>query len=117
MEEELNIDNKVKVVKISDHRMLTAKLNVYDWMSDIDTPKDISEVVEIRFKNTRKGFYHNHAMLSLKAGEIVAVEASPGHDIGIVSLTGELVREREAAKNQMFKQLPTAHFTKSLQTT
>ena len=91
--EELNKD-KVKVAKISDHRMLTAKLNVYDWMSDIDTPKDISEIVEIRFKNTRKGFYHNHAKLPLKAGEIVAVEASPGHDIGIVSLTGELVREQ-----------------------
>lgn len=49
-------------------------------------------MVEVRFKNTRKAFYRNANDLTLEQGDIVAVEASPGHDIGIVSLTGELVR-------------------------
>ena len=52
---------------------------------------DIPDAVEIRFKNTRKGFYRNVNGLRLKRGDIVAVEASPGHDIGIVSLVGEIV--------------------------
>ncbi len=52
---------------------------------------DIPDAVEIRFKNTRKGFYRNVNGLRLKRGDIVAVEASPGHDIGIVSLGGEIV--------------------------
>ncbi|MCM1300797.1 MAG: hypothetical protein NC250_05115 [Alistipes senegalensis] len=49
------------------------------------------DVVEVRFKNTRRGFYRNEGRLPLKCGDIVAVEASPGHDIGVVSLTGDLV--------------------------
>lgn len=92
MEEEINKDTN-KVLKISDHRLLSGKLYVYDWLADIEADCEIFDVVEIRFKNTRKGFYHNHAKLNLKVGDIVAVEASPGHDIGIVSLTGQLVRE------------------------
>ena len=52
---------------------------------------DIPDAVEIRFKNTRKGFYRNVNGLRLKRGDIVAVEASPGHDIGIVTLVGEIV--------------------------
>jgi cell fate regulator YaaT (PSP1 superfamily) len=93
MNEEIKKEETAKVFKIQDHRLLTAKLNVYDWMSDVAVDNDMYEIIEVRFKNTRKGFYHNHAGLTLQAGDVVAVEASPGHDIGIVSLTGELVKE------------------------
>ncbi len=67
------------------------KLSSYDWVED--TPKTLQEydIVEIQFKNTRKSFFRNANQLHLKKGDIVAVEASPGHDIGVVSLTGWLV--------------------------
>jgi cell fate regulator YaaT (PSP1 superfamily) len=70
------------------------KLNVFDWLADIHLPgaQAAFDIVEIRFKNSRKEFFKNTANLQLKVGDIVAVEASPGHDIGIVALTGELVR-------------------------
>ena len=55
---------------------------------------DIPKVVEVRFKNTRKGFYRNVNELRLKRGDIIAVEASPGHDIGIISLAGEIVEKQ-----------------------
>ncbi len=55
---------------------------------------EIPEVVEIRFKNTRKGFYRNVNGLRVKRGDIVAVEANPGHDIGIVTLAGEIVEKQ-----------------------
>ncbi len=71
-----------------------SKLNVYDWLNDKPTGIAPTDSVEIRFKNTRKGFYRNVNKLTLKQGDIVAVEASPGHDIGIVSLVGELVTEQ-----------------------
>lgn len=76
------------------------KLDAYDWMqniraSDVAPP---SEFVEIRFKNSRKEFYAATADLDLKTGDIVAVEASPGHDIGIVTLTGEVVRLQMKSK-------------------
>lgn len=68
-----------------------SKLDVYDWMEDINAGHKQHEFVEVRFKNTRKGYYHNVNELALKKGDVIAVEASPGHDIGVVSLTGELV--------------------------
>jgi len=68
------------------------KLDVFNWLNNMPTGLYSTDVVEIRFKNTRKGFYKNINKPNLKKGDIVAVEASPGHDIGIVSLTGELVR-------------------------
>ncbi len=68
------------------------KLNTYNWLEDIPEAYHNCDIVEIRFKNTRKGFYKNVNDLKLKKGDIVAVEASPGHDIGIVSLVGALVR-------------------------
>ena len=67
------------------------KLNVYNWLKNLPKSTEITDIVEIRFKNTRKGYYKNINELSLQEGDIVAVEASPGHDIGMVSLTGELV--------------------------
>ncbi|MBN2521323.1 MAG: hypothetical protein JXB17_12495 [Bacteroidales bacterium] len=68
-----------------------AKLPVYDWLNDIPDGKLNDEILEVRFKNTRKGYYVNNNKLRLKKDDIIAVEASPGHDIGIVSLTGDLV--------------------------
>ena len=66
-------------------------MSVFDWLRDI--PHGISEedLVEVRFKNTRKSYYRNVNSLNLRPGDMVAVEASPGHDIGMVSLTGPLV--------------------------
>ncbi len=67
------------------------KLNTYDWLADIPENDQYTDLVEVQFKNTRKGYYHNTNNLDLKKGDIVAVEASPGHDIGTVTLTGRLV--------------------------
>ncbi len=68
-----------------------AKLDSFNWMGHIPMAADYNELAEVRFKNTRKGFYRNVNGLRIKKGDFVAVEASPGHDIGIISLTGELV--------------------------
>jgi cell fate regulator YaaT (PSP1 superfamily) len=70
------------------------KLTVFDWLSDVELPsgQQAFDCVEVRFKNSRKEFFRNTENLSLSMGDIVATEASPGHDIGIVTLTGELVR-------------------------
>ena len=67
------------------------QLNTFDWLADIPTDNDGQDIVEVQFKNTRKGFYRNSNKLKLCKGDIVAVEASPGHDIGTVTLTGRLV--------------------------
>ena len=67
------------------------QLNTYDYLADIPGNTDDIDLVEVQFKNTRKGYYHNINHLPLEKGDIVAVEASPGHDIGTVSLTGRLV--------------------------
>lgn len=67
------------------------QLNVYDYLADIPSNKNTTDYVEVQFKNTRKGFYRNDNNLDLAKGDIVAVEATPGHDIGVVTLTGKLV--------------------------
>lgn len=67
------------------------KLNVHNWMDTLNSPHQNVNIVEVRFKNTRKDFYKNETEIPLKQGDLVAVEASPGHDIGIVSLVGDLV--------------------------
>ena len=67
------------------------QLNSYDWLADVPGNTDTTDLVEVQFKNTRKGYYHNVNNLDLKKGDIVAVEANPGHDIGVVTLTGRLV--------------------------
>jgi len=72
----------------------TEKLDVFDWLTSTPRSANFPDIVEIRFKNTRKSFFKNVNGLNLKRGDIVAVEASPGHDIGIVSLVGELVIEQ-----------------------
>lgn len=67
------------------------KLEVFDWLSDLPDLPNETDIVEVQFKNTRKGYYKNTSQSKLLKGDIVAVEASPGHDMGIVTLTGELV--------------------------
>lgn len=69
------------------------KLSVFDWLSDINNPaSNRCDVVEVRFKNDRKSFYKNVNNIPLHIGSVVTVESSPGHDVGVVSLTGELVK-------------------------
>lgn len=70
----------------SDHQ-----LNSYDYLADVPGNVETTDFVEVQFKNTRKGFYRNDNHLDLQKGDTVAVEAQPGHDIGVVSLTGKLV--------------------------
>ena len=67
------------------------QLNTYDYLADIPGNEQFTDLVEVQFKNTRKGYYRNLNNLPLEKGDIVAVEASPGHDIGTVTLTGTLV--------------------------
>ena len=70
------------------------KLTVFDWLSNMALPGNQKpfDIVEVRFKNGRKSFYKNGKNLQICIGDVVAVETSPGHDIGVVSLTGELVK-------------------------
>ena len=67
------------------------QLNTYDYLADIPGNEEATDLVEVQFKNTRKGYYRNTNHLPLEKGDTVAVEASPGHDIGVVTLTGRLV--------------------------
>lgn len=67
------------------------QLNTYDWLADIPGNAEDNIWVEVQFKNTRKGYYKNSNLIPLQKGDVVAVEASPGHDIGVVTLTGRLV--------------------------
>ena len=76
------------------YRQDNLKLNSLNWLSDIPDTGLETDIVEIRFKNTRKGFYRNVNNLRLEEGDIVAVEASPGHDIGRVSMRGRLVKSK-----------------------
>jgi|AGTN01.3.fsa_nt_gi gliding motility-associated lipoprotein GldH len=74
------------------------KLHVYDWLHDFPELQAATKMVEVQFKNTRKGYYINSNDLELHQGDLVAVEAIPGHDIGTVTLTGKLV-ELQMKKN------------------
>ena len=70
------------------------QLNVFDWLANMKLPLTSTQFdcVEVRFKNDRKAYYKNLNSLTLSVGDVVAVEGSPGHDIGTISLTGELVK-------------------------
>ena len=78
------------------------KLTVFDWLSNMSLPGGVEpyNIVEVRFKNGRKHFFKNSENLSLSIGDVVAVESSPGHDIGVVSLTGELVKVQMKKKKE-----------------
>jgi len=77
------------------------KLTVFDWLSNMSLPsgQDPVNIFEVRFKNGRKHFYRNPENLKISIGDVVAVEGNPGHDIGTVSLSGELVRVQMKKKN------------------
>ena len=81
------------------------KLEVYDWLSNVALPENQKayEIVEVRFKNARKGFYRNINGLGLQAGDVVVVEASSGYDIGVISVVGELARIQVKRKAPTFK--------------
>ncbi|NND88257.1 MAG: hypothetical protein HKM28_03310 [Flavobacteriaceae bacterium] len=78
------------------------KLTVFDWLSNMSLPGNMEpfNAVEVRFKNGRKDFYQNPENFSLSIGDVVATEATAGHDIGLVTLTGELVRVQMKKKKQ-----------------
>ena len=72
-------------------KLQDSKLNTYDWLSSLPDSVNATDFVEVQFKNTRKGYYLNSAKIPLEKGDVVAVDSSPGHDIGTVTLTGKLV--------------------------
>jgi len=81
------------------HKGNCNKLNINNWISNLPEGGVICEYVEVRFKNTRKDYFRNVNQLTLKVGDLVALEANPGHDIGIVSLTGDLVYHQMKKNN------------------
>ena len=92
MKEDFMINNgschiSEKSCKRNSHHMLP----VMDWMSDVPSAGEETDLVEVQFKNTRKGYYHNVDHLPLEKGVVVIVEANPGYDMGEVTLTGRLV--------------------------
>ncbi len=81
------------------------KLEVYDWLANVSLPSGQKpyDIVEVRFKNSRKEFFKNNKELPLQAGDVVVVEGSPGIDVGVVSVVGELARIQVAKKAENFK--------------
>ena len=88
-----------------------SKMNVHNWMGHIHSPSntEVCNIVEVRFKNSRKDFYRLPEGLEISEGDVVAVEGNPGHDIGIVTLSGELCRiqmkKKKLEPNSEFKRL------------
>ncbi|PKP24595.1 MAG: hypothetical protein CVU03_11920, partial [Bacteroidetes bacterium HGW-Bacteroidetes-2] len=78
------------------------KLTVFDWLANMSLPdnQEPFNYVEVRFKNGRKEFFKNADNLTLSVGDVIATEATSGHDIGLVSLTGELVRVQMKKKRE-----------------
>ncbi|MBQ5751659.1 MAG: hypothetical protein IIV89_02305 [Bacteroidaceae bacterium] len=70
---------------------MEAPLNTFDWLAGVPGNEEYTDIVEVQFKNTRKGYYRNSNRIPLQKGDVVAVEATPGHDIGKVTMTGRLV--------------------------
>ena len=97
----MNKDNEIRICCDGDRGLCKnaigrqdKQLNTYDWLADVPGNADSTDLVEVQFKHTRKGYYHNSNNLELKKGDIVAVEANPGYDIGVVTLTGRLVKKQ-----------------------
>lgn len=96
------------------------KLNCHNWLADVPGGFTHSDLVEVQFKNTRKAYFRNTAGLDIAAGDLVAVEASPGHDIGRVTLTGQLVAlqmrkagvRRESEVKKLFRKARPADIDK-----
>jgi len=85
------------------YRSGCAKLSSYNWLKDIEQPDvtKVVDIVEVRFKNSKKDFFKVPPDVKLLEGDIVAVEASPGHDLGIVTLYGETARLQMKVKGQV----------------
>lgn len=85
------------------------KLGVFDWLANMQLPAGQAsyDILEIRFKNSRKTFYRNAKNLSLQVGDVVVVEASPGYDVGVVSVVGELARIQVKKKSPGLKPMET----------
>ena len=87
------------------------KLDVFDWMSGMDLPNSFRafDVAEVRFKHTRKGFYRVPQGMDVYTGDVVVVDVGPGYDVGVVSLSGELVKNqmkrREVKDNYEIKKI------------
>jgi cell fate regulator YaaT (PSP1 superfamily) len=78
------------------------KLNTFDWLCDLPQAQEMTDWVEVQFKNTRKGYYLNSTKIPLEKGDVVAVESSPGHDIGEVTLVGALVLKQMKKNSYRF---------------
>ena len=101
MKEDFTIDNgSCHITKKAVNHNSKHMLPVVDWLSDVPNAAEESDLVEVQFKNTRKGYYHNSAKLPLQKGMSVVVEANPGTDLGEVTLTGRLVPV-QMAKNHI----------------
>jgi cell fate regulator YaaT (PSP1 superfamily) len=85
------------------------KLEVYDWLANVALPSGQKpyDIVEVRFKNSRKSFYRNASNLPLSVGDVVVVETAPGYDIGVVSVVGELARIQVKKKSPGLKPMET----------
>jgi cell fate regulator YaaT (PSP1 superfamily) len=90
------------------------KLEVYDWLANIALPsgQKVYDIVEVRFKNSRKGFYRNAEHIALSVGDVVVVETVPGYDVGVVSVVGELARIQVKKKAPGFKPMETRKILK-----
>lgn len=97
------------------NRIQNNKLNTYDWLCGVPDAENATDFVEVQFKNTRKGYYLNNMHLPLEKGDMVAVEANPGHDIGTVSLTGKLVLLQMRKNNVRMDQEPKKIYRKARQ--
>jgi len=89
------------------------KLDVYDWLANISLPagQKAYDIVEVRFKNSRKGFFRNADHIVLSVGDVVVVETVPGYDVGVVSVVGELARIQVKKKAPGFKPMETRKIT------
>lgn len=83
--------NKAQINATGCKNTTNKKLAVFDWLCDLPETKLDTDFVEVQFKNTRKGYYLNNTKILLEKGDMVAVEASPGHDVGEVTMVGRLV--------------------------
>ena len=91
MEKKYKENNGCAGICCSGCSRMEAPLNTFDWLAGVPGNEEYTDIVEVQFKNTRKGYYRNSNNIPLQKGDIVAVEATPGHDIGKVTMTGRLV--------------------------
>ena len=93
MKEDFTIENgSCHITKKAVNHNPKHMLPVVDWLSDIPTASEGIDLVEVQFKNTRKGYYHNASNLPIEKGSVVIVESNPGCDMGEVTLIGKLVQ-------------------------